>query len=82
MLYFGAALPRLFVDNMCACRKENQIYSAEEKAALAMYNFEENKRKEQKILGDMQKLVQSTLGVDEGEYEEPAGPDMPPEALS
>ncbi len=47
-----------------------------------MYNFEENKRKEQKILGDMQKLVQSTLGVDEGEYEEPAGPDMPPEALS
>jgi hypothetical protein len=69
--------------DMCVCfRKENQIYSAEEKAALAMYNFEENKRKEQKILGDMQKLVQSTLGVDEGEYEEPAGPDMPPEALS
>ena len=47
---------------------------------MAMYNFEENKRKEQKILGDMQKLVQSTLGVDEGEYEAPAGPDMPPEA--
>ena len=47
-----------------------------------MYNFEENKRKEQKILGDMQQLVQSTLGVDEGEYEEAAGPDMPPEALS
>ncbi|DBA86045.1 hypothetical protein WJX77_011169 [Trebouxia sp. C0004] len=68
--------------NAIRIRKENQIYSAEEKAALAMYNFEENKRKEQKILGDMQKLVQSTLGVDEGEYEEPAGPDMPPEALS
>ena len=65
---------------MCCCRKENQIYSAEEKAALAMYNFEENKRKEQKILGDMQRLVQSTLGVDEGEYEAPAGPEMPPEA--
>ena len=62
------------------CRKENQIYSAEEKAALAMYNFEENKRKEQKILGDMQQLVQSTLGGDEGEYEAPAGPEMPPEA--
>lgn len=68
--------------DLCYPRKENQIYSAEEKAALAMYNFEENKRKEQKILGDMQKLVQSTLGVDEGEYEEPAGPDMPPEAMS
>ena len=65
----------------CHCyRKENQIYSAEEKAALAMYNFEENKRKEQKILGDMQQLVQSTLGGDEGEYEAPAGPEMPPEA--
>lgn len=62
------------------CRKENQIYSAEEKAALAMYNFEENKRKEQKILGDMQRLVQSTLGDDEGEYEAPAGPEMPSEA--
>lgn len=45
-----------------------------------MYNFEENKRKEQKILGDMQQLVQSTLGGDEGEYEAPAGPEMPPEA--
>lgn len=64
------------------CRKENQIYSAEEKAALAMYNFEENKRKEQKILGDMQRLVQSTLGEEEGEYEAPAGPEMPPEAAA
>lgn len=64
------------------CRKENQIYSAEEKAALAMYNFEENKRKEQKILGDMQRLVQSTLGDDEGEYEAPAGPEMPSETVN
>lgn len=64
------------------CRKENQIYSAEEKAALAMYNFEENKRKEQKILGDMQRLVQSTLGDDEGEYEAPAGPEMPSEGAN
>ena len=72
--------PHLNGSLLIICRKENQIYSAEEKAALAMYNFEENKRKEQKILGDMQKLVQSTLGVDEGEYEAPAGPDMPPEA--
>lgn len=47
-----------------------------------MYNFEENKRKEQKILGDMQRLVQSTLGDDEGEYEAPAGPEMPSEAAA
>jgi len=30
--------------NAIRMRKENQIYSAEEKAALAMLNFEENKR--------------------------------------
>lgn len=42
-----------------------QVYTAEEKAALAMYNFEENKKKEQKILADMQRLVQRTLGDDE-----------------
>ena len=42
-----------------------QVYTAEEKAALAMYNFEENKKKEQKILADMQHLVKSTLGDDE-----------------
>lgn len=41
------------------------MYTAEEKAALAMYNFEENKKKEQKILADMQQLVKSTLGDDE-----------------
>lgn len=39
-----------------------QVYTAEEKAALAMYNFEENKRKEEKILADMQRLVHNTLG--------------------
>lgn len=45
--------------------KENQVYSAEEKAALAMYNFEEHKRKEAKILEDMKRLVDRTLGGDE-----------------
>lgn len=39
-----------------------QVYTAEEKAALAMYNFEENKKKEEKIIGDMQRLVDDTLG--------------------
>jgi hypothetical protein len=34
--------------NAIRLRKENQIYTAEEKAALAMFNYEENKRKEQK----------------------------------
>lgn len=49
--------------NAIRIRKENQIYSAEEKAALAMFNFEENRKKEQKILKDMQRLVSKTLGT-------------------
>eukprot|EP00878_Enallax_costatus_P044424 GHUV01053031.1.p1 GENE.GHUV01053031.1~~GHUV01053031.1.p1 ORF type:complete len:162 (+),score=31.30 GHUV01053031.1:326-811(+) len=48
--------------NAIRMRKENQIYSAEEKAALAMLNFEENKRKEAKLLEDMRQLVHKTLG--------------------
>lgn len=49
-----------------------QVYTAEEKAALAMFNMEENKRKEQKILADMQRLVQRTLGETEEAPEEDA----------
>lgn len=53
--------------NAVRIRKENQIYTAEEKAALAMFNFEENKRKEAKILEDMRKLVTGALhGEGEG----------------
>ena len=48
--------------NAVRIRKENQIYSAEEKAALAMFNFEENKNKEAIILQDMKSLVAKTLG--------------------
>ena len=48
--------------NAVRIRKENQIYSAEEKAALAMFNFEENKRKEEKILEDMKTLVAKAAG--------------------
>ena len=59
------------------CRKENQVYTAEEKAALAMFNFEENKRKEQKILEDLRRLVDRTLGQGE-EDEGMAGPPAPP----
>jgi len=40
-----------------------QIYTAEEKAALAMFNFEENKKKEEKVLADMKALVHRSLGT-------------------
>ena len=52
------------------------MYTAEEKAALAMFNFEENKRKEQKILEEMRRLVDRTLG--QGDEDEDAVGPMPP----
>lgn len=70
-------LPRL-VPAALQCRKENQVYTAEEKAALAMFNFEENKRKEQVILEEMRRLVDSTLGGGGGEDEDAVGPPPPP----
>ena len=47
-----------------------QIYTAEEKAALAMFNFEENKKKEEKVLADMKALVQRSLGTGADEDDE------------
>jgi hypothetical protein len=57
--------------NAVRIRKENQVYTAEEKAALAMFNFEENKRKEARILEEMKGLVERTLGP----QAPPAAPD-------
>lgn len=43
--------------NAIRIRKENQIYSAEEKRALTMLNFEEKLTKEQKLLAAYQKML-------------------------
>jgi len=48
--------------NAVRIRKENQVYSAEEKAALAMINYEEKALREQKVLSDLRKLVERHLG--------------------
>lgn len=40
-------------------RKENQIYSADERRALAMFHYEEHQKKENKILGDLRELISS-----------------------
>ena len=48
--------------NAVRLRKENQIYSAEEKRALAMFNYEEKQKRESQILADFRSLVQSKLG--------------------
>ena len=48
--------------NAVRVRKENQIYSAEEKRALAMFNYEEKQKRESQILADFRSLVQNKLG--------------------
>jgi len=47
--------------NAVRMRKENQVYSAEEKAAMAALNKEERAAKEQRVLDDFRKLVAEQL---------------------
>lgn len=42
-------------------RKENQIYSADEKRALAMFSKEERQKRENLILGQFREMVNSKL---------------------
>ncbi|KAL3279685.1 hypothetical protein HHI36_017191 [Cryptolaemus montrouzieri] len=42
-------------------RKENQIYSADEKRALAMFSKEERQKRENLILGQFKDMVKSKL---------------------
>ena len=42
-------------------RKENQIYSADEKRALAMFSKEERQKRENKILGQFREMVHEKL---------------------
>ncbi|CAA6653653.1 unnamed protein product [Spirodela intermedia] len=48
--------------NAIRIRKENQVYSAEDKRALAMFNYEEKAKREQKVMSDLQRLVQRHIG--------------------
>ena len=52
--------------NAVRIRKENQIYSAEEKRALQMFNYEEKQKRENQILADFRQLVQDKLGDYQG----------------
>lgn len=38
-------------------RKENQVYSADEKRALAMFNREERQKREQQIMSNLKELI-------------------------
>jgi len=47
--------------NAVRLRKENQVYSAEEKRALAMITFEEKQQKENKIVGELRTMLQKSV---------------------
>ncbi|KAF5953523.1 hypothetical protein HYC85_006379 [Camellia sinensis] len=52
--------------NAIRIRKENQVYSAVDKRALAMFNYEKKAKREQKVMADLQRLVQCHIGQDAG----------------
>mmetsp|Transcript_24875 Transcript_24875/g.65310 ORF Transcript_24875/g.65310 Transcript_24875/m.65310 type:complete len:93 (+) Transcript_24875:207-485(+) len=43
-------------------RKENQVYSAEERAALSQFNYEEKAVREKKMLREFKMLVDKKVG--------------------
>jgi hypothetical protein len=43
--------------NAIRIRKENQVYSAEEQRALAMYNYEEKANRETQLIQDLKELL-------------------------
>jgi hypothetical protein len=47
--------------NAVRIRKENQVYSAEEKRALSLITFEEKQQKDNKTIGDFRTLLQQQL---------------------
>ncbi|CAA3006820.1 Hypothetical predicted protein [Olea europaea subsp. europaea] len=57
--------------NAIRIRKENQVYGAEDKRALAMFNYEEKSKREQKVMADLQRLVQRHIGQDSGPSHDP-----------
>ncbi|CAI0449399.1 unnamed protein product [Linum tenue] len=59
--------------NAIRIRKENQVYSAEDKRALAMFNYEEKAKREHKVMADLQRLVQRHIGEDVGPNHDPFG---------
>ncbi|KAJ4800950.1 Ras-induced vulval development antagonist protein [Rhynchospora pubera] len=59
--------------NAIRIRKENQVYSAEDKRALAMFNYEEKSKREHKVMADLQRLVQRHIGQDTGTGHDPFG---------
>lgn len=45
-------------------RKENQIYSADEKRALASFNYDERSKRENKILTQFKEMIRKKIEKD------------------
>jgi hypothetical protein len=45
--------------NAIRIRKENQVYSAEEKRALALYNYEEKQQRENKMMSEFKDMLKA-----------------------
>ncbi|GMI15905.1 hypothetical protein TrVE_jg8841 [Triparma verrucosa] len=58
--------------NAVRLRKENQVFSHEEKRALALIAFEENQQKEQQIMQDMREMLEARKRGEEKEAEKSA----------
>lgn len=43
--------------NAIRIRKENQVYSAEEQRALAMFNYEEKANREAQLINDLREML-------------------------
>lgn len=63
--------------NAIRIRKENQVYSAEDKRALAMFNYEEKAKREHKVMSDLQRLIQRHIGQDVGPTHDPFAAKQP-----
>ncbi|XP_042401263.1 NKAP family protein-like [Zingiber officinale] len=48
--------------NVIRIRKENQVYSAEDKRALSMINYEDKAKGEHKVMADLERLVHRHIG--------------------
>lgn len=53
--------------NEVRLRKENQVYTAEEKRALALYNFEQKQAREAAIMEEFKAIVASKAGGGAGD---------------
>ena len=63
--------------NAIRIRKENQVYSAEEKRALALITFEEKQQQENKVMGEFRSMLQQRLvsqGLVKSEIQDQDGP--------